>query len=108
MASELDQRIETGAGWIAACQRLVVFTGAGISTDSGLPDFRGPDGVWTRRDKNLPPPPMKAPLSQLKPNAGHMAIVELQETGKLSFLISQNVDNCVWHDAILRHTTVPS
>ena len=93
MASDLTQRIETGARWIAACQRLVAFTGAGISTDSGLPDFRGPDGVWTRRDKKLPPPPLKAPLSQLKPNAGHMALVELQEMGKLSFLISQNVDN---------------
>jgi NAD-dependent SIR2 family protein deacetylase len=90
---DLDQKIKTVADWIAACHKLVVFTGAGISTDSGLPDFRGPEGVWTRRDKGLAPPKLKVPLSQIKPNPGHMAIVELQEMGKLSFLITQNVDN---------------
>ena len=52
---DLDSRIETLARWMADAERLVVFTGAGISTDSGLPDFRGPDGVWTRKDKGLPP-----------------------------------------------------
>jgi NAD-dependent SIR2 family protein deacetylase len=72
---------------------LVVFTGAGISTESGLPDFRGPDGVWTRRDKGLPPRAMVRPWDSVEPNAGHRAIAELQELGKLRFLISQNVDN---------------
>lgn len=72
-------------------KHLLVFTGAGISTESGLPDFRGPDGLWTRQAKGLPPKPM--PFSSVEPNAGHMAIVELQELGKLDFLISQNVDN---------------
>jgi mono-ADP-ribosyltransferase sirtuin 6 len=72
-------------------RHLVVFTGAGISTESGLPDFRGPDGVWTRQAKGLP---TKArPFDSVEPNTGHMAIVELQELGKLNFLISQNVDN---------------
>lgn len=72
-------------------KHLVVFTGAGISTESGLPDFRGPDGVWTRQAKGLP---TKWPdLSLAEPNMGHMAIAELQKLGKLSFLISQNVDN---------------
>jgi len=71
---------------------LVVFTGAGISTESGIPDFRGPDGVWTRRDKGLAPKERPA-YTNVEPNAGHMAIVELQELGKLGFLISQNVDN---------------
>jgi NAD-dependent SIR2 family protein deacetylase len=70
---------------------LVVFTGAGISTDSGLPDFRGPDGIWTRREKGLPPSSLL--FAEAKPNAGHQAIVELQKLGKLRFLISQNVDN---------------
>jgi len=71
---------------------LVVFTGAGISTESGLPDFRGPDGLWTRRDKGLPPKPMPS-WDSVQPNQGHLAIVELQKLGKLKFLISQNVDN---------------
>ncbi len=83
---ELDKQIKTLAQWMYAAKRLVVFTGAGISTESGLPDFRGPDGVWTRQAKGLP---TKWPdLSLAEPNAGHMAIVELQKLGKLSFLIS--------------------
>jgi len=87
----LDKRIQTLAQWMFEAKHLVVFTGAGISTESGLPDFRGPDGLWTRQAKGLPPKPM--PFSSVEPNAGHMAIVELQELGKLDFLISQNVDS---------------
>jgi NAD-dependent SIR2 family protein deacetylase len=71
----------------------VFFTGAGISTESGLPDFRGPDGLWTRRDKGLPPPTMSKLWDAVAPNRGHMALVELQKLGRLKFLISQNVDN---------------
>jgi NAD-dependent SIR2 family protein deacetylase len=89
--SDLSQRIDTLAQWMFASKYLVVFTGAGISTESGLPDFRGPDGLWTRRDKGLPTP--SRDFSAADPNAGHMAIVELQNLGKLAFLISQNVDN---------------
>ena len=90
-SSDLDQRIKTLAQWMFEAKHLVVFTGAGISTESGLPDFRGPDGVWTRQAKGLP---TKArPFDSVEPNAGHMAIVELQKLAKLSFLISQNVDN---------------
>lgn len=77
---------------IKESKHLVVFTGAGISTESGLPDFRGPDGVWTRRDKGLPPPKAKKKWSEVKPNEGHLAIVELQNMGLMKFLISQNVD----------------
>jgi len=89
--SDLGRRIETLAQWMHVAKYLVVFTGAGISTDSGLPDFRGPDGVWTRQAKGLT---TKWPdMSQAEPNAGHMAIVELQKLGKLRFLISQNIDN---------------
>lgn len=71
----------------------MVFTGAGISTESGLPDFRGPDGLWTRRDKGLPPRAMAVSWQEVEPNPGHLAIVELQRLGKLKSLISQNVDN---------------
>ena len=87
------EKISICADMIAGAKRPVLFTGAGISTDSGLPDYRGQNGVWTRRDKGLPPPPVKVPLSKIRPNTGHRAIVELQNMGKLWFLISQNVDS---------------
>ena len=93
MNDDLDTRIQTLAQWLYEARYLVVFTGAGISTESGLPDFRGPDGMWTRRDKGLPPGPMTRPWDSVEPNSGHTAIVDLQELGKLAFLISQNVDN---------------
>jgi NAD-dependent deacetylase len=92
MRSELLEQIETAATWIAASKHHVAFTGAGISTDSGLPDFRGPDGVWTRRDAGLPPPAWGKPAHLIGPNASHFALVELERMGKLAYLISQNVD----------------
>ncbi len=88
---DLQERIQTLARWMFESKYLVVFTGAGISTESGLPDFRGPDGVWTRQEKGLPP--KTRPFTSVEPNAGHRAVVELQSLGKLKFLISQNVDN---------------
>ncbi len=90
-ASDLGNRIDILAQWMFEAKRLVVFTGAGISTESGLPDFRGPDGIWTRQAQGLPTE--RRDFSAAEPNAGHVAIVELQRLGKLSFLISQNVDN---------------
>ena len=91
MQTDIDNRINTLADWMFESQHLVVFTGAGISTESGLPDFRGPDGVWTRRDKGLS---TEWPdLSTAEPNLAHIAILELQEIDKLSFLVSQNIDN---------------
>jgi len=83
---------ETVAKMILNAKHLVVFTGAGISTESGLSDFRGKDGVWTRRDKGLPPKPSPR-FDEVSPNSAHKAIVELQELGIMKFLISQNVDN---------------
>lgn len=93
MKDEVEKRIHTLAQWLYESRHLVVFTGAGISTESGLPDFRGPDGMWTRRDKGLPPRPMTRPWDSVEPNIGHIAIAKLQDMGKLAFLISQNVDN---------------
>jgi NAD-dependent deacetylase len=90
---DLERRIETLALWMAEAERLVVFTGAGISTDSGLPDFRGPDGVWTRQEKGLPPKDPKLDWTKTSPNEAHHAIAELQEMGKLDFLVSQNIDD---------------
>ncbi|MFC1901675.1 NAD-dependent deacetylase [Chloroflexota bacterium] len=89
--ADLDGRIDTLAQWLLASAYPVVFTGAGISTESGLRDFRGPDGLWTRRDKGMSTPP--SDFAGASPNAGHLAIAELQNLGKLAFLISQNVDN---------------
>jgi NAD-dependent SIR2 family protein deacetylase len=89
--SDLERRINTLAQWMFEAKYLVVFTGAGISTESGLPDFRGPDGIWTRQAKGLPT--RVRPFDSVEPNSGHTAIAELQNLGKLKFLISQNVDN---------------
>lgn len=91
--NDLSKRVQILAQWLHGSRYIVVFTGAGISTESGLPDFRGPDGLWTRRDKGLSPRPMSRPWDSVEPNTGHTAIVELQHLGKLKFLISQNVDN---------------
>lgn len=93
MPSDLEKRIETLAKWLFKARYPVFFTGAGISTESGLPDFRGPDGLWTRRDKGLPPKTGDRPWDKADPNSGHRALVELQKIGRLKFLISQNVDN---------------
>lgn len=93
MNPDTDQKIRTLAQWLYESRYAVVFTGAGISTESGLPDFRGPDGVWTRRDKGLPPKSFNKPWDAVEPNSGHYAIVELQKINRLKFLISQNVDN---------------
>ncbi len=87
----LEVRIQKLARWMFESGYLVLFTGAGISTESGLPDFRGPDGIWTRQEKGLPT--KTRPFTSAEPNAGHRAIVDLQNLGKLKFLISQNVDN---------------
>jgi NAD-dependent SIR2 family protein deacetylase len=89
--TDLSDRIGKLAQWMHESKYLVVFTGAGVSTESGLRDFRGPDGLWTRRDKGLPTP--RQDFTGVSPNAGHMAIADLQNMGKLAFLISQNVDN---------------
>jgi NAD-dependent SIR2 family protein deacetylase len=90
---DIERKIQTLAQWLYESRCCVVFTGAGISTESGLPDFRGPNGVWTRRDRGLKPIPPKVSWDAVEPNAGHYSIVELQRLGKLKFLISQNVDN---------------
>jgi NAD-dependent SIR2 family protein deacetylase len=88
-----EQYIETITRWLLKCAHAVAFTGAGISTESGIPDFRGPDGVWTRRDAGLPAPQWRVRPDQVKPNPSHLALVDLQRMGKLHFLITQNTDN---------------
>ncbi|MHA2104673.1 MAG: SIR2 family NAD-dependent protein deacylase [Candidatus Hodarchaeales archaeon] len=84
--------LEKIADLILESNHLVFFTGAGVSTESGIADYRGPDGVWTRRDKGLKPKPGPS-VEQVRPNKAHLAITELQNLEILKFLISQNVDN---------------
>src|SRR3712207_9254597 len=86
----IDQHIGQIARWIVESDHLVAFTGAGISTDSGIPDFRGPDGVWTRRDAGLPAPRWRVPPDQIEPNSSHLALVELQRLGKVRVPLTQN------------------
>jgi NAD-dependent deacetylase len=102
--------IDTIRSWIDAAQRVVVLTGAGISTDSGIPDFRGPQGVWTKNPEAekmatlqhyMADPEVRrrawrsrleSPAWRAEPNAGHRALVVLERRGKLDTLITQNVD----------------
>src|SRR5438477_12252064 len=102
--------LETVRRWIDAAERVVALTGAGISTDSGIPDFRGPQGVWTRNpgaeklatlQHYLADPDVRrrawrsrleSPAWQAKPNDGHLAPGTLERRGKLLALITQNVD----------------
>jgi NAD-dependent deacetylase len=108
--SEDFEHLRIVRGWIAAAKRLVVLTGAGISTESGIPDFRGPHGVWTRNPEAekqstiqhyVADPEVRrrawrsrleSPAWAAQPNAGHRALVELERRGKLDTLITQNID----------------
>ena len=102
--------IQEARSWVDAAKRVVVLTGAGISTDSGIPDFRGPQGLWTKNplaekmsnihyylaDREVRKLAwqnrMASPAWTAKPNAGHLALVELEKRGKLHALITQNID----------------
>jgi NAD-dependent deacetylase len=95
---------------VRAARRIVVLTGAGISTDSGIPDFRGPQGLWTLNPKAertsslqhyLNDPEVReiawqnrvhSPAWDAKPNAGHAALVALENQGRLHTLVTQNID----------------
>jgi NAD-dependent deacetylase len=102
--------IQTLSRWVDEASSIVALTGAGISTESGIPDFRGPQGVWTRDPKAerlsnihhyLTDPEVRKlswrgrlehPAWQAKPNAGHRALVALERRGKLRALVTQNID----------------
>jgi len=88
---ELNLKIKALGDYILNSNFLVVYTGAGISTAAGISDFRGPDGVWTRKAKGLEPI-QHAPKSKFKPTQTHMALVKLQQQGILKCLVSQNCD----------------
>jgi NAD-dependent deacetylase len=109
IASSLSRAIEQLGDMIAAASAIVPFTGAGISTECGIPDFRSPGGVWTR---NRPIPygdfvasqdardeawrrrfAMDETLSGAKPGRGHRALAALYRAGKIPAVVTQNIDN---------------
>ncbi|KAK3142884.1 hypothetical protein QOZ80_4BG0353270 [Eleusine coracana subsp. coracana] len=89
----LQNKIEELAAMVQKSKHLVVFTGAWISTASGIPDFRGPKGVWTLQRAGKGVPNASLPFHRAVPSMTHVALVELESTGLLKFLISQNVDS---------------
>ena len=106
----MNAGIDKARSLIEEAERLVVLTGAGISTDSGIPDFRGPQGVWTlnpkaermsdiryyRSDPEVRRLSWQSRLAHpawtAAPNSGHRALVDLEKRGKLRALITQNID----------------
>jgi NAD-dependent deacetylase len=106
----VDNAVENARGWVGESSRVVVLTGAGISTDSGIPDFRGPQGLWTKNPKAerlsnihyyMADPEVRKlawqsrlehPAWTATPNAGHRALVALEKSGRLRALITQNID----------------
>lgn len=104
----LPQDLDRVADLVRTSERMTVFTGAGISTESGIPDYRGPDGIWARQaiphidtirtdeqarkehwqERRLRYPEMLARV----PNAGHEAIAEFEAAGRLLAVITQNID----------------
>jgi NAD-dependent deacetylase len=106
----LQAEISRARAWLDSARKVVVLTGAGISTDSGIPDFRGPQGLWTKNplaekmsnihyylaDREVRKLSwqnrMASPAWTAKPNAGHVALVHLEKRQKLHALITQNID----------------
>ena len=100
--------------WVKKFDNIVVFTGAGISTESGIPDFRSPGGIWTKMPPIMFNDFMSSDNAQIeswrrkfvidqdmkiaKPNIGHKVIAELFSANKISYVITQNIDN-LHHDS---------
>lgn len=109
MERGLDELVEEVAELLANARKVVAFTGAGHSTESGIPDFRGREGIWTKYDPNdftyqkfVGDPEARKRIwrglsafgksSQTEPNPGHYALTDLYGLGKLDCIITQNVD----------------
>jgi len=110
MTTQTNSSLGEARRWIEHSSRIVVLTGAGISTESGIPDFRGPQGVWTKDPKAerlsnihyyMSDPDVRKlawqgrlehPAWSAVPNAGHRALVELESRGRLHAIVTQNID----------------
>ncbi|KAG2449351.1 hypothetical protein HYH02_005506 [Chlamydomonas schloesseri] len=90
---DIRKGVQELAGWVRDAKRVFVFTGAGISTACGIPDFRGPNGIWTLRKKGEPLPTNFTPFEYARPSFTHMAIAALVGAGKCPYVCSQNVDS---------------
>jgi NAD-dependent deacetylase len=106
----VTEELDVERTWLRASTRIVALTGAGISTESGIPDFRGPRGLWTTNPKAerlsdihyyMSDPEVRRlswesrldhPAWNAAPNAGHRALVELEQRGQLHALVTQNID----------------
>ena len=104
----MPESIEQAAGLLRGSARLLIFTGAGVSTESGIPDFRGPGGVWSKVDPDdftidryLSSSEARkrswarwstSPLRHARPNAAHRAVTELARMGRLEGCVTQNID----------------
>jgi len=110
METKMEDKLIQVARWIVASKKVIVFSGAGLSTESGIPDFRTPGGVWDRyhpedftfqnflasetsRQKYWQlATEMWGPIKMAKPNLAHLAVAELEKLGKLDCVITQNID----------------
>lgn len=89
---DLSNKIKNLAALIRDSRHVVFFTGAGISTSAGIPDFRGPEGVWTLKATGQKRTAKTVSMLSAVPTPTHMALVKLQDVGRMHYLISQNVD----------------
>ncbi|KAJ3435914.1 nad-dependent protein deacetylase sirtuin-7 [Anaeramoeba flamelloides] len=96
----LLKKVKKLAKMIRKAKSIVIYTGAGISTAAGVPDYRGPNGVWTCRDQGRKAPRMKKAWNLLEPTYGHMTIATLIERGNVKHLVSQNVDGLHVHSGV--------
>jgi NAD-dependent deacetylase len=106
----MEDKLRQAAQWIATSKRIIVFSGAGLSTESGIPDFRSPGGVWDKYDPEdfyfqnfiaseasrekywQMATEMWEPIKKAQPNPAHLAVAELERLGKLDCVITQNID----------------
>jgi len=105
-----DTKLDAACNWLSAAQRVLVLTGAGLSTASGIPDFRGPQGIWTHDPDAeklsdiryyLADPNIRrkawlsrrdSPVWQARPGLGHEVLARFEQSGRLDLLVTQNID----------------
>ncbi|KAL2196923.1 DHS-like NAD/FAD-binding domain-containing protein [Corynascus similis CBS 632.67] len=98
---DLEQKARQLADMIRQSKHFIVFTGAGISTSAGIPDFRGPEGAWTLQAQGRQRAAPTTSTLQAIPTATHMALVELQNRNILKYVVSQNCDGLHRRSGIL-------
>ena len=109
-ANRPTKQVDEARGWMSVAQRILVLTGAGLSTASGIPDFRGPQGIWTRdpdaeklsdiryylADANIRRKAWlsrrDSPVWQARPGLGHEVLARFEQSGRLDTLVTQNID----------------